>query len=406
MIHPARATFIYTLVALFLFFEMALQVSPGIMTQYLIKDLNLSIFGLGLVSGAYFVTYTSMQIPAGLLYDRFNIRLVIVLPLVTCCLGALLFANASNATMAAVARMLMGSGSAFAFIGVLVVAAEVFPSQHFALITGITQMLAALGAMCGTLPLVPLIHHFGWRNSMWLFVYSGLSLALLIWLFVRYQQPQVGQQKQLEQSLRVNLKYIVRNKQTWLIAIYACCLWAPMAAFASLYGQPFLMHYFHLSTHSSASLIMLMWIGIAVGSPVLGFISDYMGKRRLPLRLAALLGLICFNLLLLMPTANLIWLTLLLLGAGASCAGQALSFALIKDNNSAQTKAAAIGFNNMAVVLAGFIFQPLVGWLIENHAPNKTLISGNDYHFGLIAIALCYGIGFVVTFFIKERKHD
>ena len=82
-----RSVLIFVLVALFLVFEMAVQVSPGVMTQQLMADLHLNANQLGVMSGCYFFSYTLMQIPAGLLYDRFNVRTVIILPLLTCSLS-------------------------------------------------------------------------------------------------------------------------------------------------------------------------------------------------------------------------------------------------------------------------------------------------------------------------------
>ena len=144
---------------------MALQVSPGIMTNQLMQSLNINIFWLGAASGAYFITYTLMQIPAGLFYDRYPTRQVIIIPLIICVLGGFLFASATNFYIAAFARILVGFGSAFAFIGVFMMASQVFNQKYFTFIVGVTQMLAALGAMCGALPLVPLIEHFGWRGG-------------------------------------------------------------------------------------------------------------------------------------------------------------------------------------------------------------------------------------------------
>ncbi|MDA0911486.1 MAG: MFS transporter, partial [Proteobacteria bacterium] len=111
-----KSVLLFILAALFLFFEMALQVSPGIMTENLMISLHIDIFWLGVTSGAYFITYTLMQIPAGLIYDRFSARNVIMLPLLICVIGGFLFGLAPNFYLAACARIFMGFGSAFAFI--------------------------------------------------------------------------------------------------------------------------------------------------------------------------------------------------------------------------------------------------------------------------------------------------
>ena len=186
-----KSVFLFTLASLFLFFEMALQVSPGIMTRDLMRSLDIDIFWLGMTSGAYFITYTLMQIPAGLIYDRFSVRNGILLPLLACIIGGFLFAIAPNFYLATCARIFMGCGSAFAFIGVLVVASHVFPERYFSFSAGIAQMLAAMGAMCGTIPLIPLTENFGWRITMFIMSSFGVFLFIIMCFFLKLPNQKI-----------------------------------------------------------------------------------------------------------------------------------------------------------------------------------------------------------------------
>ena len=406
----SRAMLIFILVALFLFYEMAVQVSPSVISPYLIKDLKIDAFILGLISGVYFYTYTFMQIPAGLMYDRFNIRPMIIYPLALCVTGTFLFGLANSALMASLARLLMGAGSAFAFIGVLTVAADVFPRQHFALAVGITQMLAAIGAMFGGLPLLPLIEAFGWRNTLFIIAGLGLILGAFIWFFVNYTKP-LPEKTETAISLLRSLKTIINNRQSWFIAIYACMLWTPMSAFASLWGIPYLAQHYNIHISSSASLTALMWIGIAIASPLVGAWSDRIGKIKLPLVVCALIGLFGFTFVLLPVHLPLIVLGIMIFLAGSACAGQALSFALVRHLHTAENRSAAIGFNNMAVVVSGAIFQPLIGKIIDWHSSGllnndgTPLYVANDYRSGLMLLFFVYAAGLVVSLvFIKDKK--
>jgi len=141
-----KAILSYSIVALYLFFEMGVQVSPSVMTTQLQQSMSIGAYALGLMSGIYYYTYTAMQIPAGALFDRYSPRHIITLSIIICALGCLFFGLSTNVYFSAFSRLLMGFGSAFAFVAVLVVTADLFPHKYFALITGITQMLAALGA--------------------------------------------------------------------------------------------------------------------------------------------------------------------------------------------------------------------------------------------------------------------
>ena len=397
---------LFTLAALFLFFEMALQVSPGIMTNNLMYSLHIDIFWLGITSGAYFITYTIMQIPAGIFYDKFPPRKVIMAPLITCILGGILFAIAPSFYIAAFARILMGFGSAFAFIGVLVVASHVFNKKYFTVIAGVTQMLASLGAMCGTIPLIPLLNNYGWRATMLIISGIGLILFILMYMFLRLPNNNLSNTRT---KVSDALLSIIQNKQTWIIAIYACLLWMPMSVVASLYGIPFVEKYFHLRFNISATIITLMWFGIAIGAPIAGIIADTINKIKIILFSCALIGLISFCFIMLIPINNAYLLGLLFLFCGAACSGQAISFSLISKNNRLEHRATAIGFNNMAVVISGFIFQPLVGFIIRSQqVTDKHPISSYDahsYHTGMMVILLGFFIATLISLFlIKENS--
>ena len=401
-ISKSKALFIFLLTALFLCYEMGVQVSPSVMTQYLMQDLAITTVGLGFMSGFYFYTYTVMQIPAGLLFDRFKVRWVVILPLSFCALGTLVFSQAHSILGGSIGRLLMGAGSAFAFIAVLVVASDLFSAKRFALMTGLTQMLAAFGAMLGEAPLLPLIQHFGWRGTMLFLTGIAVILIILIAWFVRYEKCESFESCAPVERVPVfaSLKMIASSKQSWWIASYACLLWAPMAAFASLWGVPLLEKLYGVDKLVATGWVALMWVGIAVGSPLIGWWSDFIKSRRLPLTLSGIIGF--FSMLLVVSGSDMphVLIAIALFFAGAACSGQALSFAVVNDNSLEKTRAAAIGFNNMAVVIAGAIFQPLVGILIKDQ-------NIWNYQVGGGILALCFLVGALIAFSkIRSQQYD
>ncbi len=191
--HPAYETerprpiayVVYGLVALFLFYEMALQVSPSVITNQLMQDLHIEAATLGLISGVYFYSYMLMQIPSGLLFDRQNTRVLVFVAILICLTGTLFFASSQSAFQAALGRFLMGIGSSCAFISVLVVSSRWFPASYFALLVGIAQFLAAAGALGGEAPLAVFIHALGWRQALYWLVGVGVMLAGLVWFIMK-----------------------------------------------------------------------------------------------------------------------------------------------------------------------------------------------------------------------------
>ncbi len=398
----SKAIFLYCIVSFFLFFEMAIQVSPSVMSMQLMHDLKIGTFGLGIMSGVYFYTYTAMQIPSGLLFDQYNPRIIITLSILTCILGTLLFAVSGNIYTGSLARLLMGSGSAFAFVSVLVVTADLFKSKYFAVITGITQMLAALGAMTGQLPISLLVTSIGWRNTLLILFVIGCVLAIAVWKLLDYGKNDVIAKKISPQiNVKGNLKNIISHPQTWFIALYSCLLWAPMSSFASLWGVPFLTRVYHFQQTTAAFLCSLMWLGLAITSPFLGIISMGFKNRVWPLAISALIGAISFYFVL-ERDLTIVTVGIFLFLAGAACSGQALSFTVVKENNPSSAKGTAIAFNNMAVVISGALFQPIIGKLLESHHMHR-MCNNTHYKNALMIVLLSYVLSFLIAaFFIKE----
>ncbi len=398
---------IYLLTSLFLVFEMAVQVSPSVMTHQLMSDLHINAYQLGIMSGFYFYTYAFLQIPSGMLFDRFKPRVVISTSIIVCSLGVLAFAYSPNLYVSILARLLMGAGSAFAFLSVLVVSADLFENKYFALLVGVTQMLAAIGAMMGQAPLGRLVLMIGWRHTMVILAIVGFILSVFILVCVNYTRKKHAPN---EHNMLKNLKKIFVSRQTWMIGLYAFLMWAPISAFASLWGVPYLISVFHLSYTTSTFVCSFMWLGLAFTSPVLGYWSTRIGRRATPLALAAFIGFLSFGSIILFHLTG-IWLIIVLIFiAGAACSGQALSFSLITENNPVNQRATAIAINNVAVVLPGVIFQPLIGKLLmvlsgsSNRAPQELMhYSGLVFRESLSIILVGYFIAAICAFwFIKE----
>jgi len=260
---------IYTLAALFLLYEMALQVSPSVMTSHLMEDFKINAMVLGIMVSFYFYSYTIMQIPVGILFDRFSARILIASAVFICSIGAFFFGGTHHITYAAMGRFLMGIGSAFAFVGVLVVAARWFPGRYFAFLVGVAQLLAAVGALSGELPLAALLETFSWRVVVMILGGVGMVLTILCLVVVR-DNPEKNRHIPYSHHLMSELKEIVKSAQTWWIALYAFCGWGPVAVFAALWGMPYLRVRYDIPVTKAALAMAMVWVGLGITSPILG----------------------------------------------------------------------------------------------------------------------------------------
>ncbi|MCB1117085.1 MAG: MFS transporter [Chlamydiia bacterium] len=408
--HPIRSISIYVVATLFLVYEMALQVSPSVMTESLMSAFAIGAGKLGIMASFYYYSYAIMQVPAGLLHDRFGPRRLITFSAILCALGAFFFGSTTAFAPAAMGRFLMGVGSAFAFIGVLVVTARWFDKRYFALLVGVGQFLAAVGALGGELPLAYAVDHLGWRASMLLLALIGGVVALLAVFIIRNYPPEVVPHHKQEDGLRliVKIKEILTHGQTYAICAFAFCAWGPVLAIAALWGVPYLMVLHGIENTQAAFAISMLWVGVAISSPFWGWISDHLGRRNLPLQICSSIGLVASIFLIYVTTVPFWGTCVLLLLIGVAGAGQIVTFALVRENNRPSMTGAAVGLNNMAVVAGGALFQPLVGWLLylfwngATRAGIPTYTVGN-YQIALAIVPICFLVALLISlFYIRE----
>lgn len=394
--------------ATFYLYEFALQVSISVMTTPLMTDLGLNAVTLGIVSSCFYYAYTLMQIPAGLLHDRFGPHRVLTFAILFCSLGAFVFCNSTTMWHASVGRFLIGIGAACSFTGALLLITHWFPIRLFPILSGVVQLMSSLGAIFGSLALSWAVKYWTWRTTMFYLSLFGFFLAFTVWFIVRDYPPGKSSHSTAQNNTQThNLRFVIRENQTWWIALYSFLVWAPIVAFAALWGIPFLATAYHMTTRNASLASAAIWIGVGFSAPLIGYISEYIRRRCIVLVVCSFLGMVgsFFIIYFEIPT-YLIFIFLLMLGCGGS--GQSLAFSVIRDINPPRFIGGAIGLNNMATVAGGAIFQPIVGFLMQIHTTgfakhHAPVYSAEDYRMALFIIPLCYLLAAIVSMrYIKE----
>jgi MFS family permease len=180
-----RAWLAWTAAAVFFFYAFVLRVSPSVMVGELMAEFQAGGAVLGTLSSLYFYTYAPLQLPVGMLMDRYGPRLLITVAIALAALGAALFALAPTLETAYLARLLVGFGSGFSFVGALTVSTQLFAPARFALLAGLVQGLGILGGIAGQAPLGVAVEHLGWRGAVGLLAAAGFVLAVVAWLAIR-----------------------------------------------------------------------------------------------------------------------------------------------------------------------------------------------------------------------------
>lgn len=403
------ALFVFAIGAIFYSYDFILQVSPSVMTQQLMDGFDVNAAMLGSAAGLYYVSYTIMQVPAGLLIEQFRIRWVLSIMITCCALGAVLYSIAPNIYVIGLGRLLMGAGSAFAFLSTLYLALQWLPTALFPLLSGITQTLGSLGAAGGIAPMKHFTHAVGWRSAMLILGIFGLILAGISFITVTENDPpKKGHLKKQFRQMMKNFLDTFKHPQTWPISLYGFCIWGPIVGFAALWGVKYLQTAYHFSSTTAGWGITCIWLAMAIACPVFGWLSQHLRRRKLFLLIFSGIGLVSTLDLLLNIHQSVVWVFLALIGMGLAGASQSLTFAVITDNQPGHLASAAHGFNNMMLVIGGFIFQPLIGLLLDlfrhPHPVHGAIIySTSIFQLALAIMPVLYIIAFgICLIFIRE----
>ncbi|MBT4804044.1 MAG: MFS transporter [Legionellales bacterium] len=393
----------------FYLYEFFLRVLPGVLSYEIMHDMQIDAATLSMIGTSFYYGYITMQIPIGLLCDRFGPKKLLTISVATCSIATVIFAYSHSILLSATARAVVGVASAAALIAPLTLATKWYDKKHFALITGMVQLLGCIGAIGGGVPIAALSQHTSWRQSiLWSAVIGGV-LTILYILIIK-DSPNKEDNHKKHRSFKEELqkvKKVAANIQNWYTGIAAMCCWAPIAVFSELWGIPFLMDLQKIDNAAAASEAAWVWYGIALGSPIVGWFSDRISSRRIPIALCAIIGLISATILIYAHVESVITIETLLFFFGLSAASQPVTFGLIVDNNPDEIIGTAIGFNNMAAI-SGALLQVLVGVLISTMWQGK-MLSGTPvytiyefkYAFAVIPCISLLAI-FTAFFLIKE----
>lgn len=408
--NPLKPWLVWALGATFFLAEYFARVSPSVMLPDLMRSFNVDALALGSLSACFYLAYIPMQLPVGMLVDKFGPHRLLTVMAILCGAACFIFGVTHVLVFAQIGRFLMGFSASFAFVGTLKLASRWFPTQRFGLLAGLTQALGMLGAVIGEAPTAIAVQHVGWRYTMFIMAAVIILLGICIGLIVR-DKPKIlinAHDKLTDPyGLLEGLLLVVKNPRSWINGFYIGLLYAPTAAFAELWGVNFLSENYHISSTVAGAAIGTIFIGWTVGGPIAGWFSDKIQRRKPILFISALAGLVFLSCVIFIPHLPTSLLFTLLFLYGLTNTGVAVSYAVASEINLPQINGTSIAFANMASVLIGACLQPIIGYLLDLHWNGISLhgvpqFTVGDYQHALILLPVCSALSFIFAFFIKE----
>ena len=342
-------------------------------TRELMSDFALSAAALGNLAAVYYYSYVVMQIPAGVMADRWGPRRVLTAGAALAALGTLLFAFAGSYAMAGLGRLLIGASVGVAFVAMLKIASHWFAPSRFAMVSGLALCTGVLGAVSAGVPLRLLVDAFGWRGVLAISAALTGVLAVAIWFVVRDDPSELGYASYSHAargghagfSVSGGIRRALAARNVWLVFLIAGGVSGPPLTFAGLWGVPFLVTHYGLSTAQAAALTSLLLASWALAGPFMGALSDRMRRRKPLFAAGTVLAAAGWAVVFLIPGLPFALLVALLVGIGVASSCAMVGFAIAKESAPASLAGTATGVANMGNMLGGMLMPPLVGWVLD-----------------------------------------
>lgn len=409
----SNAVFVCFIGFLFCFYEFIQMNCINSISQPLLSEFQMTATQLGHVSALYFYASVLLLLPAAMILDRVSTKRIMLISLMICIVGTVSISYATHIYVLAICRFLTGIGSAFCFLSCIRLGAHWFPAQKMALVSGFVVTMLMLGGIVAQTPLSMLVHQYGWRHAM---LYNGL-FGVLIWLLIALlvsDYPSHKAELFAEQKLKVkqlgywqSLKLSFFRRQNWLCGMYTNFVNLPICVLGGFMGSMYLIKVHGFDSIDASMVVAMLFFGTTVGSPVMGYVSDRLGMRRMPMQIGCLLSLSLMLIIIYWSTASFASELVLFFVLGFITSTQVISYPLVAESNVVALTATSVSVVSMSVISGGVVFQPVFGALMDWHW-HGLLINGvrqysaGDLQFAMWLFPVMFAVAQILTFFIKE----
>lgn len=394
-------------VILFYAYEYFLRNAPSPMFKYFKSVYAINAEQFGLIDGAYYWTYIPMQIVVGTLMDHYGVRKPLFLAILSCIVGSILYSIDNNLQLVIIGRMLIGFGSAFGFVAVLKTATLWLPKKYFPLAVGIATSLGMLGAISSLMVITYLIENIGVNTTFEVSELTGIGLLLMSYFVVydKHQRTRPSHAAKRFRMMKLTVKSVITNSQIWLAGMIGLSLYLPTQLFG-LWGITYFSDVFNYSSQNAAFLSSLLFWGWIIGSPLVGWIAEYIKNRRIVIIVGALGACCMLYLIIYLPLSRIDHLAAAMLALGVFSSVQILAFDIATSACSRSHAGTAVAITNMIVMFGGPL-QSSIGHFIEAHSADTAGLSAEGFQLAFaIMPTLCLLSAFIALLIRDNTQYD
>jgi MFS family permease len=394
------AALAWVLTAVYYFYQYALRSAPSVMMPQLSEAFGVSALGVASIVGLFYYGYSPFSLVAGAAMDQLGPRKVLPIAAAVVGVGALLFAT-GRSDVASVGRVLQGAGGVFALVGAIYIATKNFPASKAATLVGATQMFGMAGGSAGQFVVGPMIGGGLAWNRFWIGMgIAGLGMGALLLLFLPKQKREARPDNWWGSTVGP-FRIVFSNPQSILCGLIAGLLFIPTTIFDMIWGVRYLQEAHGLDYASAVMRSSAVPFGWIIGCPLLGFISDRLGRRKPVIMGGAALLLVCLAWILFGDTGvfppYMIGLT-----AGLASGAAMLPYTVIKEANPPQFGGTATGVINFLNFTFSALLGPVFGWILQSVSGGAGRMEKGHYQTAFAPLLLGVAVAIVLTFLLKE----
>jgi len=398
------------------------RLSTAVLSERLTADFAITAAQLGTLHASFFVIYAFIQIPTGVLADRYGPRYVGSVGAFVLSIGAIGFTASNGFVSAAISRAVIGLGSGVIFISILRFCANWYRVDEFATMAGLTSGIAGVGAIFATTPLAIAVGWFGWRQTVFGLAVVGFVSGAAVFSLARQSPAAAGLDpiENVPEQASVTfaetggyIRELLGDPDQWLLSLTFFSGMGTILTVIGLWGVPYLVAVYGLDVTTASYFTLLGSVGILVGGPGVGWISDRIGQRLPPM----IVGFGAFAVVLAIipalgsPPLPVVGIVYFLLGTGIGVT--ILALPVIKERYPAEASGVATGMVNGAGFFGATVLPTLMGIAVDQYRTGDVVAGTVTYtEFGYrVAFAITTGAAVVaftstVWLYVRDRRRE
>lgn len=389
------AWMIWIIASIFYAYQYILRVMPNIMLDDIMQQFHINAAIFGQFSGVYYIGYSLMHLPIGIMLDRYGPRQVLTICILLTVVGLLPLILTDYWVYPIVGRFLIGIGSSAAILGIFKIIRLTFSEERFPRMLSISVTIGLIGAIYGGAPVNYMQEVFGFHRVIQFFILGGILLACATYWII----PTMKSSKQ--STVSSHIKEVFSNSHVIWACMSAGFMVGPLEGFADVWGTAFLKHVYGLNEDLAASLPSMIFIGMCFGAPLLNLVAEKIGYLIAIIISGSVMTVSFFALLMWQLTPELISFSFILVGV--CCAYQILAIykasTYVKEHVIGLTTAAA----NMIIMMFGYAFHTMIGVIVNSMGGPNSAQALRD---GVAVIPVMLSIGTIGFYLILIREKN